>query len=86
MAQHPRRGFGGSRQEHLQYLADEYGVTLRTLYRYLKYGSPVTVRVGPWSATFAVKETGEGAPVQLSGWIHDDENLDGDVGRRGVVS
>lgn len=67
------RGGGGARWRLLHQLADEYAITTRTVYRYLRYGPPVTVRVGEWTATFAVKEIGEGAPVQLSGWIHDEE-------------
>lgn len=77
MAEHPRNAntFGGSgRQQALYVLAVGYSITLRTLYRYLQAGPPIAVRCGPWTAYFVDHYGGDWPPVQVGGWVHDDED------------
>lgn len=74
MREHPVvRGWPGLSQRgpRLRALADEYAINVRTLYRYLHVSETVTVNVGEWEATFAVRD--HGAPVQVTGWLRDDD-------------
>lgn len=62
----------GERERAFSDLGDRYGVTGRTVRRYLQYGDPELVRVGPWSAYFATRRRGRrrdpAPPVQLTAW------------------
>jgi hypothetical protein len=63
----------GERTRAFQSLASDYGVTVRTIYRYLAYGTPQEVRVGRWSAWFAGSNNRRdgrpvGKPIQLTEW------------------
>lgn len=62
----------GEKGRAYQDLAERFGITARTIQRYLQYGDPVLVRVGPWSAYFATRSRGKrrdpAAPVQLTAW------------------
>lgn len=62
----------GERGRAFQDLGDRFGVTARTIQRYLQYGDPVLIRVGPWSAYFATRRRGRrrdpAPPVQLTAW------------------
>lgn len=62
----------GEREDAFHRLGAEYGVTGRTVRRYLQYGDPQLVRVGPWSAYFATRRRGRrrdpAPPVQLTAW------------------
>jgi hypothetical protein len=62
----------GERTRAFDDLGERFGVTGRSIYRYLQYGDPVLIRVGPWSAYFATRRQGKrrdpAAPVQLTAW------------------
>lgn len=78
MNEYPPAPFGGNAQrgDRLRMLADDYAINVRTLYRYLRFGALTTVRVGAWSAVFTDRD--DSAPVQVGGWINDDEQDDDD--------
>lgn len=62
----------GERERAFSDLGERYGVTGRTIRRYLQYGDPVLIRVGPWSAYFATRRRGRrrdpAPPVQITAW------------------
>lgn len=71
-----RRRREGWKKEHL---AAAYGISTRTVERYLRWSEPVIVAVGAWRASFCLRppEAGPrryvGSPVQVTPWELDRE-------------